>query len=39
MENLPEETIKAQQAARIRHIETEIRAFQNNIQKILRGEL
>lgn len=39
MEGLPDEVIKAQQATRIRHLETEIRTFQNNIQKILNGEL
>ena len=38
MENLPEEVIRAQQARRIQHLETEIRTFQNNIQKILDGQ-
>jgi RHS repeat-associated protein len=39
MEGLPDEVIKAQQAIRIRHLETEIQTFQSNIQKILNGEL
>ena len=34
MENLPPEVVKAQQAARIKHLETEIRTFKNNINKI-----
>lgn len=36
MENLPAEVIKKQQQARISHLESEIRTFKDNIQKILR---
>ncbi|MCB1053965.1 MAG: DNRLRE domain-containing protein [Acidobacteria bacterium] len=39
MEGLPEEAIQAQQLARIRHLEGEIRTFENNILKILTGRL
>jgi RHS repeat-associated protein len=39
MEGLSEEAIKAQQAARIRHLETEIQTFRDNIQKIINEEL
>ncbi|MEM9152030.1 MAG: hypothetical protein AAGB19_16460 [Cyanobacteria bacterium P01_F01_bin.3] len=39
MENLPADVIKKQQQARIRHLETEIGTFKNNIQKIRNGEL
>ena len=39
MEGLPEDAIKAQQARRIRHFETEIQTFESNIQKYLSGEL
>ena len=38
MENQPEEVIQAQRATRIRHLETEIRTFQNNIDKIRGGQ-
>jgi hypothetical protein len=34
MEGLPEEVIQKQQAARINHLETEIKTFQDNIDKI-----
>ena len=37
MENQSEATIQAQRSARIRHLETEIRTFQNNINKINGG--
>jgi RHS repeat-associated protein len=37
MEGLPEEFIKRQQVARIRHLEAEIRAFKQNIEKLRRG--
>jgi hypothetical protein len=37
MEGLPEELIKRQQEARIRHLEAEIRAFKQNIEKLRRG--
>ena len=39
MEHLPPELIRAQQLARIRHLQIEIRAFKENIRKIRRGEL
>ena len=39
MEGLPDDVIKAQQQTRIEHLETEIKTFENNIQKILDGEL
>ncbi len=39
MENLPENVIKQQQQARIRHLETEINTFKNNIEKIKNGGL
>lgn len=35
MDGLSEEVIKAQQTARIRHLETEIRTFEENTMKIL----
>lgn len=37
MEGQSKEVVEAQQAARIRHLETEIRTFQNNIDKIRGG--
>lgn len=37
MENQPQHIIEQQQAARIKHLETEIRTFKNNISKIRRG--
>nr|WP_255609678.1 RHS repeat-associated core domain-containing protein [Methylosinus sp. Sm6] len=39
MENLPAELIEMQQQRRIRHLETEIQTFKNNIKKILNGGL
>jgi hypothetical protein len=39
MENQPAEVIARQQAARSRHLETEINTFRTNIQKILDGGL
>ena len=39
MENQPAHVIRAQQQARIRHLETEIRTFNSNISKIRRGIL
>ena len=39
MENLPIGVIKRQQGARIKHLETEINTFKNNIAKIKSGEL
>ena len=39
MEKLPAEVIQRQQQARIQHLETEIRTFNENIQKIMNGEL
>ena len=38
MEHLPIGIIEKQQQVRIRHLETEIRTFQNNIDKILNGD-
>ncbi|CDG86107.1 putative uncharacterized protein [Janthinobacterium agaricidamnosum NBRC 102515 = DSM 9628] len=38
MEDQPKEVIEAQRATRIRHLETEIRTFQNNIDKIRGGQ-
>ncbi|MBM7329372.1 hemagglutinin repeat-containing protein [Agrobacterium sp. S2] len=37
MENQPQHIIEQQQAARIKHLETEIRTFKNNISKIRQG--
>jgi len=37
MEGQPQEVIERQQAARIQHLETEIRGFRGNIDKILNG--
>lgn len=39
MENLPKDLIRQQQNARIKHLETEINTFRNNIEKIRNGEL
>ncbi len=39
MEKLSDDVIRAQHKIRIEHLKTEIRAFKNNIQKILSGEL
>jgi hypothetical protein len=39
MENLPKDVIVKQQQLRIKHLETEIRTFKNNIQKISKGEM
>ena len=38
MENLSPSVIAQQQAARIRHLENEIRAFQKNITDIIQGK-
>jgi TolA-binding protein len=38
MEKLPAEVIKKQQQARIQHLETEIRTFQDNIEKLKKGD-
>jgi hypothetical protein len=38
MENQSQEVIEAQRATRVRHLETEIRTFQNNIDKIRGGQ-
>jgi len=37
MENLPKEVIEQQQKARIRHLETEIQTFKDNIDKLKNG--
>jgi hypothetical protein len=37
MEGQPQEVIERQQAARIQHLETEIRTFRANIDKIMNG--
>ena len=37
MENLPKDVIKRQQQARVKHLETEINTFKNNIDKIKSG--
>ncbi|CAN7718377.1 DUF637 domain-containing protein [Aquipseudomonas alcaligenes] len=39
MENMPKEVIQMQQQRRVQHLETEIRTFKNNIEKIKRGEI
>lgn len=39
MEHLPKEVIEKQQQRRIQHLETEIKTFKENIDKIRRGEL
>lgn len=39
MEKLPKEVIQKQQQRRINHLETEIRTFRNNIEKIKRGDI
>ncbi|MFV3368493.1 hypothetical protein ACNFH5_09975 [Pseudomonas sp. NY15435] len=39
MENLPSDVIERQQQRRIEHLETEIRTFKNNIEKIKRGDI
>jgi hypothetical protein len=39
MEGLPQEVIEQQQQRRIEHLEQEIQTFEENIEKILRGEL
>lgn len=36
MENLPEETIKKQQERRMLHLEREIKAFEKNIDDIVK---
>ncbi len=38
MENLPKDLIRQQQQSRINHLETEIRTFRNNIEKIRFGK-
>jgi hypothetical protein len=38
MENLPKDVIRMQHEARIKHLETEIQTFKNNIQKVLRAD-
>ena len=38
MEGLPKEAIEAQQKARIRHLETEIKTFRENIEKLRKVE-
>jgi hypothetical protein len=38
MEHLSSDVIKDQQASRIRHLKNEIKAFQNNINKIKKGQ-
>ncbi|TQV68228.1 hypothetical protein FKG94_23290 [Exilibacterium tricleocarpae] len=39
MEKLPKEVIQKQQQRRINHLETEVRTFRNNIEKIKRGDI
>jgi len=39
MEKLPKEVIQKQQQRRVKHLETEINTFKNNINKIKRGEI
>jgi RHS repeat-associated protein len=39
MEHLPEDVIRKQQARRIQHLEEEIRAFKENIEKLKQGNL
>ena len=39
MENLPKEVIEKQWQRRINHLETEIKTFRENIEKIKSGEL
>jgi hypothetical protein len=38
MEHLPKHLIENQQSVRIQHLQSEIKTFQNNIDKILKGE-